>query len=426
MSNNVREVAFQITHSVLFHDAYSNILLQSTHLENPSDQGLLTEIVYGTLQNFLRYEKMMEEWDPEKRFTQRARVINAISLYQIEYLDRVPAYAIYAEATKLAKHHVRKEEKRIYAFLQATPRTVLLEKKAEMKAILEKKDVTQMTKKERNEFFEVVSIYYSFPKWICQLVYGQSKSLKTLFEYLEYHNTRPQTTLRVRDQFIEEVSHMYELQDACMFVEGNPIKHPLVIEKKAVIQDRASQQLRHFLPSNKPCRILDMCASPGGKSVLAADFYHDEVPIVANDIHAHKIERMETYFSNLGLSNIETNLSAGEQLRNQYMSGTFDLILLDAPCSGLGVIRRRPEIRYRITPEALDSLSTIQSELLKTAYSLLSDDGICIYSTCTINKKENGGHFEQDTFGFICDGEPFDTYGMTTQSDGFYIQRLKK
>lgn len=426
MSKNVRDMAFQIIYDVLFQEGYSNILLQHTTLENKSDQGLLAEIVYGTLQNYLRYEHEMTAWD-EKRFTPRARVINAMALYQIECLDRVPSYAIYAEATKLAKTYVRKEEKRIYAFLQTLPRDVLVEHKSMLKDEIEKTNVAELSKKERNYYFELVSRYYSFPQWICQLIYNQSKDVAQMHAYLHYHNTRPQNTIRIRDQYQVEAAKLYELNDGlCLHVEGNPAQHPFVIEQKAVVQDRASQQLRRFLPQEKPKKVLDMCASPGGKSVLCADFYHDEVPIIANDLHEHKVDRMEAYFERLGIQNITANLSPGEQLQNQFLSGTFDLILLDAPCSGLGVIRRRPEIRYRIKPEDLDLLEELQTKLLETAHALLSDDGVCIYSTCTVNKKENQNHFLEGKTRFMLDGEPFSTYGEESGSDGFYIQRLRK
>lgn len=426
MSKNVRDIAFQIINDVLFQDGYSNILLQHTELENKSDQGLLTEIVYGTLQNYLRYEIEMTMWD-ERRFTPRARVINAMALYQIEYLDRVPSYAIYAEATKLAKTYVRKEEKRIYAFLQTLPKTVLIERKEALKNEIDQMNIAEMSKKERTRYFELVARYYSFPQWICQLIYNQSKDAEQMHAYLRYHNTRPQNTLRIRDQYYDEVAQLYELEDEmCLHVEGNPAQHPLVIAKQAVVQDRASQQLRNFLPRAYPQKVLDMCASPGGKSVLCADFYHDQVPIVANDLHSHKVDRMEAYFERLNIQNITANLSPGEQLQNQFLSNTFDLILLDAPCSGLGVIRRRPEIRYRIKPEDLDQLELLQTKLLETAYALLSDDGVCIYSTCTVNKKENHHHFLGDQTQFMLDGEPFSTYGEESGSDGFYIQRLRK
>lgn len=426
MSKNVREVAFQILYDVLFQDGYSNILLQQTLLDNKSDQGLLTEIVYGTLQNYLRYSDEMTRWDA-KKFTPRARVIGAMSLYQIEFLDRVPSYAIYAEATKLAKTYVRKEEKRLYAFLQTLPKETLLSHQVSLKAEIDAIDVATLSKKERNHHFELISRYYSFPKWICQLIYNQSKDVHVMHRYLTYHNTRPQNTIRIRDQYKDEAIAHYQLEDdMCLHVEGNPAQHPFVLEKKAVVQDRASQQLRHFLPREHPAKVLDMCASPGGKSILCADFYNDDVPIIANDLHAHKVNRMEAHFASLGLANIQSNLSPAEALTNQFPAKTFDLILLDAPCSGLGVIRRRPEIRYRITPDDLDQLEALQTKLLQTAYTLLSDDGLCIYSTCTVNKKENSNHFQSEENQFILDGEPFSTYGEESGSDGFYIQRLRK
>ncbi|MGL4662606.1 MAG: transcription antitermination factor NusB [Culicoidibacterales bacterium] len=426
MNKNVRDVAFQVLYDVIFQEGYSNILLQHTTLENKSDQGLLAEIVYGTLQNYLRYEHEMTAWD-EKRFTPRARIISAMALYQIEFLDRVPSYAIYAEATKLAKTYVRKEEKRIYAFLQTLPKKILNQKRENLKTTIDQTDIDSLSKKERNQYFELVSLYYSFPRWICQLIYNQSKDVKQMHAYLRYHNTRPQNTIRIRDAYKDEAMSLYQLEDdVCLHVDGNPEQHPFVIEKKAVVQDRASQQLRNFLPKQKPNKVLDMCASPGGKSVLCADFYHDQVSIIANDLHEHKVDRMEAYFNRLGVENITANLSPGEQLQNQFLSGTFDLVLLDAPCSGLGVIRRRPEIRYRIQPEDLDQLETLQNKLLETAYALLSPGGVCVYSTCTVNKKENQNHFTEGKSQFILDGEPFSTYGEESGSDGFYIQRLKK
>ena len=136
-------------------------------------------------------------------------------------------------------------------------------------------------------------------------------------------------------------------------------------------------------------KVLDMCAAPGGKTTHIAEKMNDEGEVFAHDIHEHKLALIEANANRLGLTSIKAKSGDSRKLTELYEPASFDRILVDAPCSGLGVIRRKPEIKYNKTEADFEGLTSIQSELLDTARELIKPDGIIVYSTCTVEHIEN-------------------------------------
>ena len=226
------------------------------------------------------------------------------------------------------------------------------------------------------------------------------------------------------------------------FVEGKLAKNSLIYNgEKAIattkemkeglisVQDESSQYVVEVLDPKANEKVLDMCAAPGSKTQYICELMNNTGKVLAIDLHAHRVEIMKKMLNSLNLTNVtcvcfdSTKLSSKEKL-----VGSFDKVLLDAPCLGLGVIRRKPDIALDLQSNKLDEITSLQKQLLEQAYLMLKDGGTLVYSTCSINKKENdsqvmeflGKHkdmkrvFEKQIFP--------DEY----DSDGFYICKMIK
>lgn len=155
------------------------------------------------------------------------------------------------------------------------------------------------------------------------------------------------------------------------------------------IQDESSMLVAELVDPQPGMRVLDCCAAPGGKTSHIAERMNDTGTIYANDIHLHKQKLIQDQAERLGLSSIETMVSDALELDQRFEAAYFDRILLDAPCSGLGVIRRKPDLKWLKQEEEIAELPALQLQLLSTAAKLLKPDGRLIYSTCTIEPEEN-------------------------------------
>lgn len=211
------------------------------------------------------------------------------------------------------------------------------------------------------------------------------------------------------------------------------------------VQDESSMLVAEVVDPQPGMRVLDCCAAPGGKTTQLAELMNDSGTIVACDLHPHKEKLIRDQADRLGLTSIETVVEDAAKLPERFADGTFDRILLDAPCSGLGVIRRKPDLKWSKSEAEIDEVCAIQRSLLHAVHRLLKPGGILVYSTCTIEHSENAAmieNFLKEHPSFV--PEPFpegllpkelaeqgdkgmlqlfpDQYG----TDGFFIARLRK
>lgn len=421
--SNIRGNAFKILEEVLHNGGYSNLLLQNVQVIKKEDRSMLTRLVYGTLQNYLRYDIEITKHLKKEKLSSKARLVCALTLFQIEHMDRVPKYAIFNEAKLLCKQFCRREFEKINVILNVITKDVLEAEVANKLVIINSE---QNNKHDKKNLVDALSYTYSFPTWIVALVLGQTKSKEKTIEFLDYQNTAPSVVFRQRDMSKPIKNEHFvrgTYKTALVYSGSDFMTEQEVINNELVIQDEASQRILEFLPEvNTTIDILDMCAAPGGKSFLIKDFYKEKCNLVANDIFSHKLKLIEERAKQLDIE-VETTKFDATTISSET-DEKFDVILCDVPCSGLGVIRRRPEIRYNMSGSDLDELQKIQEKILTEAYQLLKSDGVIIYSTCTVNSKENEKHFENDLRFQL--GKTFHTLGFETKSDGFFIQSLKK
>ncbi len=326
-------------------------------------------------------------------------------------------YAIINESVALVK---KKRGKQTAGFINAL-----------LRQLVKRKEIVIDVANELDYF----SIHYSQPLWLVKMLfkqYGKDEALK-IFE--AFQKTPPLTArLNTLKASKEEVMQTYSeikagklADNSLIFPFGNIANHLLFKEGKVIVQDEASQKVAEFLDVKPHMRVLDMCAAPGSKTTHLAMLMENTGSIHAYDIHEHKIALIKKNAERLGCTNIQAKAYDATRLDEIEALESFDAILLDGPCSGLGVLGRKPEIRYHDS-SMMDELIKTQSKLLKTAEKLLKNGGILVYSTCTLNKKENEKNIERfmEDCPMMYKEEEQTILPYNYQSDGFYMVKLVK
>lgn len=386
---NVRDAALTILLAVDKQQAYSNLLLNQTiekYKIDKKDRGLLTEITYGTLQYKMTLDYYLEPYVRGK-LEDWVRWLLRLSLYQIVFLSKVPDHAAVNEAVEIAKHRAR--HRGISATVNGILRSIL-------------RDGIRDTTEIKDEI-KRLAIETSHPEWLVKRYiddFGQEKTAEMLFE----NNLPPIQTVRVNTTKATVEEALQSLWDdnfsvkrstvipECLHILGGQAARSTAFKQGLItIQDESSMLPAYALDVVPGMHVLDMCAAPGGKTTHIAEKMKNQGQLIATDLHAHKIKLIQQNADRLGLAIIQPKVLDGRKAAEVFEEESFDRILVDAPCSGLGVIRRKPEIKYTKKEQDFDSLQNIQLQLLNTAYTLLKNEGKMVYSTCTIDKMENNG-----------------------------------
>lgn len=388
---NVRDAALTILLAVDKNQAYSNLLLHQTiekYKLDVKDRGLLTEITYGTLQHKLTLDYYLEPFIRGK-VDLWVRWLLRMSLYQMQYLSRIPAHAAVNEAVEIAK---RRGHKGIASMVNGILRSILRE------GVRSTNDIENPN--------ERLAIETSHPQWLVDR-WVESYGYEDTAEMLRENNIPPVQTVRVnttkatvenvlttleregvkavRSEVMPECIHLQTGQAA----RTAAFKHGLI-----TIQDESSMLPANVLNLQPGMKVLDMCAAPGGKTTHMAEKMQNEGSILAMDLHPHKLDLIDENTARLGLDIVQTAPIDGRKAASFLPKESFDAILVDAPCSGLGVMRRKPDIKYTKREEDLESLQTIQLAILDNATQVLKPGGRLVYSTCTVDKRENEGTVE--------------------------------
>jgi 16S rRNA (cytosine967-C5)-methyltransferase len=443
-TNNVREVALETLLTIEKNQAYSHLLLNSMIKKNhvkEIDIPLLTEMVYGTLQRkdtidfylapFLKNAKKIEQW-----------VMNLLrlSVYQMVYLDRVPERAVLFEAVEIAK---LRGHKGIASLVNGILRSLQREGLPAFDSI-------------KGEA-ERIAVETSHPVWLVQRWIAQLGADETRKMCLA-NLTPPSVTLRV-NQMKQSPEELMEIlaekgiqtekgdltDDAIKSLKGNLAQTEEFKKGFFTIQDESSMLVARTLGLQKGDNVLDACAAPGGKSTHIAEILENTGSVYSLDLHEHKVKLIKEQADRLQLSNIKTEALDSRNADSRFENVQFDKILVDAPCSGFGVIRRKPDIKYSKTEEDVKRLSEIQLAILSSVAPLLKKDGTLIYSTCTIDHEENGQvvqaflekHRDYELDHSLTDrlpdsAKPFAADGQLQilphyfGTDGFYIASLRK
>ncbi len=371
--------------------AYSNLLLNQTlqsYKLDRADAGLATEIVYGTVQRLNTIDYYLAPFVAKglAKLEPWVRSLLRLSFYQLHYLDRVPDHAVVSEAVNLAK-------RRGHAGISGMVNGVL-------RSVLRSKDTLALPAGLTPE--AQIALEHSHPEWLVKrwsLQYG----LQTAEAICRANNEPPRVSLRANTLRLERSALVERLRQQGLDAEpsrlapagvvvrggGNMALTPEFASGLFSIQDESSMLVAEWVDPQPGERVLDCCAAPGGKTAHLAERMGDKGEVVATDVHEHKRELVSAQAERLGLSSVETVTADARTLADRYPKASFDRILLDAPCSGLGVIRRKPDVKWTKTEAEIEAIRLVQLELLEAVSPLLKPGGVLVYSTCTIERSEN-------------------------------------
>ena len=365
--------------------AYSNIVLNDAFREfflSPKEKAFMTEIFYGVIRNkkFLDYIIDIYTKDIRKEWI---RNLLRISIYQITFMDSDDKGVVW-EATELAK----KYSIGISKFINGTLRNYLRNKESELKKLNDEKNY---------------DVLYSIPKWFCDVLekqYGNENlkqaitSLKKIpylsvrVNKLKYSEEEFEEFLKEKDiQIIKKVDTVYYVNSG-LIINSEEFK-----AGKIIAQDASSYLAAKNLGVMPNELVLDICAAPGGKTAVLAEEMKNSGEVIAIDIHQHKIKLIDTNMKKLGIDIVKAIVIDARNVNKQGRK--FDKILVDVPCSGYGVIRKKPEILYSKNRENIEELAKLQLEILNSAADILKDGGELIYSTCTITAEENTNNIKK-------------------------------
>jgi len=381
---SVKYVAMKLI-SFVDKGSYSNIVLNDAFKEfylTAKEKAFITEIFYGVLRNknFLDY---MIEKNTKVIKKEWIRNLLRISIYQLTFMSSDVKGVVW-EATEIAKKHGIAISK----FINGTLRNYLRNKDLEIKKLHDEKNY---------------EILYSIPQYFCDILekqYGSENlnqaiiSLKKIpylsvrVNKLKYSEEEFEEFLKEKDiQIIKKVDTVYYVNSG-LIINSKEFK-----EGKIIAQDASSYLAAKNLGVKPNDLVLDICAAPGGKTAVLAEEMENKGEIIAIDIHQHKKKLIEENMKKLGIDIVKATVLDARNVNKQGRK--FDKILVDVPCSGYGVIRKKPEILYTKNRENIEELASLQLEILNSAADILKDGGELIYSTCTIISQENTENVEK-------------------------------
>lgn len=383
---SARQIAFEVLIKMHRNDAYSNIELDSA-LKNSGldkrDCALVSALVYGVTERIITIDYNIQKHLTGKinKLKPEVLVILRLGAYQILFSEKIPNSAAVNESVKLAKNNR-------CAFASGLCNAVL--------RAIGKSGLLLPEDKEKKEY---LSVKYSFPRWLCELwqkAYGEENAegiMQTAAEkppiYVRVNNLRT-TSDELIDIFKNEgvAAEPVKYFDSALQISDTGDIEKLSSYKNGCfhVQDLASQLCAKALEAEENMTVFDVCSAPGGKAFTVAEYMNNKGIIKAFDIHEHRVKLINSGAKRLGISIIEGK--TGDAEKYDSSNGLADRVLCDVPCSGLGIVRRKPEIRYK-EKILIDKLPLLQYRILENASKYVKPSGRLVYSTCTLNPAEN-------------------------------------
>ena len=440
-----REVALNILIDINVNGAFSNYSI-NRHLrrkENIKDENLIREIVYGVIENLLYIDYIISKASKIKIRKIHSTILEILRMgvYQITFMDKIPDRAAVNEAVNLSK---KRGHKGVSGYVNGVLRNVSRNKEELMKI-------------DQKNRIDCLSIKYSHPQWMIGTwvdEYGYEFTERLCKE----NNGKPRLNLRVntlkttREKLMEKLSsYGYIVHKTLYAKDGITVDNPTRITEIDefgsgffIIQDESSMLASQIANPKENSLILDLCSAPGGKATHLGQLMNNKGQIISRDIYDHKLKLVKQNANRLGINIIKTEKFDATKL-DENLIGKVDYCVVDAPCSGLGIIRRRPEIKWNREMKDIEELNKIQEKILDNAKKYVKPGGIIIYSTCTIGNRENldrihkflGKNREFQLIGFedlICSKENMESskegyielFPHIHRTDGFFIAKVQK
>lgn len=445
MVDKVREVALKVLYNIEVNKAYSNITLDEEINKNMKildnrDIGFISELTYGVITWKLTIDEIIKKYSNLRLKKISPWILNALrmGIYQIVFLNKVPKSAAVNESVNLAKRYGHKGSSN---FVNAILRKV------------SKNDYEEMFKIENN--VERISKTNSMPVWIVETLLKEN-TLEKVEEICKNSNLKPELSIRVNNLKTSKEELKKKLEEKDIKVENGVLEDFLILKNAKnienieefkngffTVQDEAAGLTAKILNPQINDTVLDACSSPGGKTTYLAEIMKDKGEVIAFDIHPHRVKLVEQVSKRLNLKSIKTDVKDSSIYDEKYKE-KFDKILLDVPCLGLGVLKRKPDIKWQRKKEDIEEISKIQKQILDTCSKYLKKGGVLVYSTCSILKEENedvvneflekNENFEMEKieleennyFKKFCKNNKFLQVYQSEKSDGFFICKMIK
>ena len=371
-----REAALKALVSVEKDGAYLNIVLRDILAASGMDErdkALATALAFGAEKNKLYIDNIIANLSSVKlkKLSVWIHNILRIGIYSIKFLDRIPLSATVNECVRLAGRYGHRASAGL------------------VNALLRKAAKTGDFLPEDTSSAQYISIKYSIPLWLCE------KWIKEGYgeEFFRSMNEEPPVTVRINTLKASSLPDTFLKSDfspySYTYTGGGSVENTGEFENGLIaVQDGASQKAVLSLDIKKDMHILDLCAAPGGKTAFIAQLLENTGKVISCDIHAHKLELIRANLERLGITNTTVMQNDASVLNEEFIDA-FDRVLCDVPCSGLGVLRRKPDIKWTKSEDDNKEIAEIQKKILDCASRYVKKGGILVYSTCTINKDEN-------------------------------------
>lgn len=448
-SVNARELVLEMLLLITAQKEYSHMVVRAVldkyNYLRSEEKSFIKRLCEGTVERMIQIDYVLNQFSNIKvnKMKPVIRNILRMGVYQILFMDAVPDSAACNEAVKLAE---KKKFLQLKGFVNGILRNIARKKE----------EIEYPSGKEHGA--DYLSVIYSMPKWIVDnwlADYGWDTVTKMLQGFMAEHAV----TVRIEEN-LGEAEHrrlVEEIAKAGIAITAHPYlqyayrlenlegvqKIPGFREGKLMVQDVSSMLVAEAADIQEFNTILDVCAAPGGKALHAAAKLKGSGRVAASDVSQYKVDLIQENIDRMKYHNIEAAV-LDATVWQEDKKGIADIVLADVPCSGLGVIGKKSDIKYRVSPESLAEITTLQKNILKNAQAYVKDGGTLIYSTCTINKKENEEMVQWIIENYPFELESIDAFlpdilkGTTTekgylqvlpgihQADGFFLARLKK
>ncbi len=432
----VREIALKTLYKIDKEEAYSNIALDENIKENKNklddrDTGFISEIVYGVTSWKLTIDEIIKKYSKLKLKKISPWILNILrmGIYQIIFLDKVPKSAAVNESVNLAKRYGHKGSSN---FVNAILRKV------------DKKDYESFAEIENP--IERISKTTSMPVWIIEELLKEN-DIKKVEEICKASNIKPKVTIRINclktnkeelENLLKEINITFQegkLEDFLILEKAKNIEQlDLFKQGYFTVQDEGAGLIAKIVNPKPNERILDACSSPGGKTTYMAELMEDKGEIIAWDLHPHRVQLVEKNAKRLDIHMIKAECQDAMIYKEEYKE-KFDKILLDVPCLGMGVLKRKPDIKWKRKAEDIKEITQIQQNILETCSKYLKPKGQMVYSTCSIFQEENdkviekflknNQNFEYVKISKIENRSKIQLY-QNDETDGFFICKVQK
>ncbi len=439
---DAREVALLTLHACQRQGGWSDGALKKQLAAaglDARDAALATNLCFGVIENRLLLDFYLGKFSNIPLERMESKVLQALRLgaYQMLFLTKVPQSAAIHSSVELVKTH--SANKRAPGMVNAILRSL-------------QRSLDRLPTIPQTDPAEYLSILYSHPKWLVEQLLPELGQEGTA-AFLAADNSRPPMAVQVNrcktdaqaltdllsEEGVEAQPHPWLADCLLLSHTGDLEKLPSFQKGLFYVQDPASRLAVLAAGLEPGMRVLDVCAAPGGKSFAAAIQMEDRGEVISCDLHPHKKKLIQAGADRLGLTCIAPKTADGRAFRPEW-EGAFDLVLVDAPCSGLGVIRKKPDIRFK-DPGPLEGLPEVQRAILDNAGRYVRPGGVLLYSTCTVLERENGGvvqgflegrpEFRTEAFPLpaaLADaaGPMVTLWPQRHGTDGFFICKLRK